>query len=571
MKTTQRPALLLLMLVLLSVLATAEAQTARDTAAASFAPYNRIEEDYSPAWSPDGKQIVYTTQSGFGFTEGGELKLVSSTGGTPKTFFKDSYSYRQPAWSPDGKQIAFSSNRGGQFQIWIMSAQGTDLRQLTSMEGADNQQPVWSPDGKQIAFVSQPGYRIMIVPAAGGEPKLFTIGQSPAWSPDGKQLAYSAYSPLSNTLTVVAKPLEGGGAETRLSKSTTTMTVRQFRQAVDWSPDGKRILCTKLVEGASQVAVVNVADDTVESTTTSDGSLWTPRWSPDGKRILYTYSNTGHPASIRISTPDEKERTEVTRRKDYTTAQLIRYKSADGLEIPAYLFLPRQSKAGKGPAILWLHGDVPGMFGNRFYPHVHYFVDQGFTVLAVNYRTSGGYNPQLAKLSTGDKLVADISAGVDYLKSAQGVEASRIGIVGFSFGGWLMLSTLIQNPDLFAAAVDFYGPSNMADWYRDVASFRPLMALAFGGTPEQKPDVYRMASPVNFVERIKTPLLILHGTSDTWVPYSQSVALAEALKAAKKEHEFITYQGDNHGLEKNMADAFQNAMRYLSARLRKVA
>jgi dipeptidyl aminopeptidase/acylaminoacyl peptidase len=568
MKNNRRR-LALLLIVLVCSASSNWSQTRHDKASTpAFAPYDNITEDYGPAWSPDGKQIVYASQDGFKINEGEKLMAVAVSGGTPKAFFTDNHSYRQAAWSPDGQRIAFSSNRSGQYQIWTMKANATELLQVTNLSDTDNQQPAWSPDGKWLAFVSQPGYRIMIVPTLGGEPKLFSNGQSPDWSPDGKSIAFASYSPLLNTLTVAIKQVDGG-ATTYLTKSTVTVPIRNFRQAVDWSPDGQRLLCTTLDEGASKIVIVNVSADTVASVVQSDGSLFTPRWSPDGTRIAYAYADTGQPASIRITTLDTKHVAEVTKHKSYQTARAIRYKSADGLEIPSYLYLPRGAGQEKRPALIWLHGDLPGMFGNRFYPHVHYLVDNGFVVLAPNYRTSGGYGKSLARLDASDKMVADVAAGAEYLKGLPEVDAARIGVIGFSFGGWLALSTIAHRPTLFAAAIDFYGPADMAAWYKETPTFRPIMTLALGGTPEQKADAYRAASPINFVESIKTPLLILHGTADDWVPYSQSVELANALKRANKEHEFITYQNDNHGLNPHRAEAFEQALRFLSARLRK--
>src|SRR5262249_18420118 len=155
------------------------------------------------------------------------------------------------------------------------------------------------------------------------------------------------------------------------------------------------------------------------------------------------------------------------------------------------------------------------------------------------------------------------------LREMPSVGASHIGVIGFSFGGLVALHATTQTPELFAAAVDFFGPTDLVTWYRETPGSRAALLFGLGGTPDQKPDDYRAASPVNFVDRIKTPLLIVHGDADADVPVSQATEMAEALKRAHKDYELIVVPGGDHGfVKKGLADAMQSAMRFLSARLR---
>jgi len=192
-------------------------------------------------------------------------------------------------------------------------------------------------------------------------------------------------------------------------------------------------------------------------------------------------------------------------------------------------------------------------------------------VLAPNYRSSGGFNSDLARIDvSGRKELEDVVAGVAYLRSLPAVLSSQIGVIGFSFGGLVTLAAITQEPELFAAAVEIFGPTDLVTWYRDSPSSRTALLFGLGGTPEQKPDSYRAASPVNFVERIKTPLLIVHGDADADVPVSQALEMAEALKRAQRDYELIVVPGGDHGfVKKGLADAMQDTMRFLSARLQK--
>jgi dipeptidyl aminopeptidase/acylaminoacyl peptidase len=527
----------------------------------AFTPYLSIPNDFSPSWSPDGSRIVYASRTG----DAVNLYVVSSSGGTPSSLTADSYVNTQPDWSRDGRRIVFSSNRGGSSQIWSMTPDRTDLQRLTNIAGFCVE-PRWSPDGQQIAFVAYPGPRVMLINSSGGDARELARGLWPAWSTDGKRIAYAIASLTATTSAIAIRAVEGGREEKL--KSSPPMSLGG---QVDWSPDDQSLLCVALINGSSQISVLNVAEDKIESTTDLDGSLYNPHWSPDGKRMAFTFADTGHPGSIEQANLDGSHRHEITKHESYTTAQSLYYKSADGLEIPAYLFMPKQPAREKRPALVWLHGGLGSLYEKRFDPQVQYFVDQGFIVLVPNYRSSAGFNQDLARIdASGRKELEDVIAGVEYLRRLAAVDSSHIAVIGFSFGGLVALYAVTQTPELFAAAVDFFGPTDLVTWYRDAPGIRSALLFGLGGTPEQKPEDYRSASPVNFAGRIKTPLLIVHGDADADVPVSQALEMADALKRAHKDYELIVIAGGDHGfVRKGQAEAMQSAMRFLSALLLK--
>jgi dipeptidyl aminopeptidase/acylaminoacyl peptidase len=529
---------------------------------AQFEPYGQISLDGWPAFSPDDKQIIYTR---FLPPEQGSIYTVSSRGGEPKAFpLEVKSSEGQPAWSPDGSQLAFTSNRSGQRQIWTANASGNDLKRITTSPRY-HVEPCWSPDGNQIAYCSYPGPDIMVVPASGGESAKFASGFSPAWSPDGKQIAYYSEDSGPNMVSIFVKPLHGGEAK-RLACSTTSPGTAS-RPSFDWSPDGQRLVAMKLSNGTWELAIINLAGDQVESTIPENGSALWPRWSHDGKQIVYASVATDHPYVVGLTTPDGKVKTEVTKHQGYTAAQLIRYRSADGLEIPSYFYLPVDSDQPNHAALVWLHGGLPGAILNELNPDIQFYVANGFVVLAPNYRSSVGFGEPLATLKPGDDIVQDVVAAVHYLKGLKSVNPSRIGVIGESFGGYLTLLTIARQPDLLAAAVDIAGLSDLTALYESPA-YRQQLSTLMGGTPEQRPENYRAASPVTMAEQIRTPLLILHGDADHEAPYQQSVKMAQALKQAHKECDFVTYKHAGHGFGgKDKTDAMQQSLRFLLARL----
>ena len=451
---------------------------------------------------------------------------------------------------------------------------------------------VWSPDGKRLGVVLDVNGRITIVPPSGGDPKLFANGVAPALSLDGKRVAYycSQESELSSMpldvaleLLSLAKP-NTPGAEFRLclkpadggeTKHLSSVHVRpeiggEGLVSLDWSPDGKRLLTTKPVNGSWQLAVINVEADKVEFTVPVNGSARNPRWSNDSKRIAYDWVDTGHPARLEALTLADRRIAQLTQSAAYTNAQLVRYRTGSGIEIPSWLYLPRKADQTRYPALIWLHG-APETMTNTFIPRIQYLVDQGIVVLVVNYGPSSGLGDQERRFDRWDDFMPDIFASVDYLKTLKSVDGARIGIAGHSKGGYATLRSIVAQPDLFFAAVDESGPSDVLKAIR--AAPPSLMTSAvvdhfFGGTPEQKPEAYRTVSPIHFVERIKTPLLILHGTADQLVPYHQSADLAEALEREKKQYEFITYKNAGHTFGgKDEIDANQQILRFLLAHL----
>jgi dipeptidyl aminopeptidase/acylaminoacyl peptidase len=542
-----------------------------------FAPYTEIGGDIAPSWSPDGKTLIYCRF----FGRGAQLYTVPANGGTPKAFSSGVPEGCLPAWSPDGTRVAFTSKHSGKFHlmtalgfaqpinVWTAAADGDDPRQVTN-DTAGLLDPSWSPDGNQLAFTALPGPRIMTAAASGGKARLIGQGLSPDWSPDGKRLAYfsSETGGLEAPFNLFVQAAHGGPAKRLRSFRIESNFIS--RPSLDWSATGERLLAVQIENGRWQPAVVNVTEDRVERTVFVDGSVLNPRWSHDGERIAYAVTDTGHPPQIEVLTLATEQRNTLTCSRRYTTAQLVRYRSGD-LEIPSWVYLPHDADGRKHPGLIWLHGGLPGTasMSNEFDASIQYFVDHGFVVLAPNYRGSAGFGDELARFGRADDIMPDLVAAVDYLKGLNTVDAARIGVIGFSFGGYLTLRSITQVPDLFAAAVDFFGSADLVKQYQDHPAMRDRLRRLIGGSPEQDRHSYVAASPVNFVEGIRTPLLILHGTRDDVVSHKQSVELSKALRRARKNHEFISYRFAGHGFSgADDIDAKQQAMRFLLTHLK---
>ncbi len=233
----------------------------------------------------------------------------------------------------------------------------------------------------------------------------------------------------------------------------------------------------------------------------------------------------------------------------------ITYRSTDGLSIPAYLFEPLQ--AGSYPAIIYVHGGQHGTFSSRRLPRIMDWVQTGYVILAPDYRSSSGYSEEFYnKADYGGKEIDDMVAAVDYLETLPTVVRGRIGITGGSHGGYNSLMAVIRYPERFRVAVDLFGPTDLLYRLRsspeqntntdagDVAYFAKMV----GKTIDEAPHLYEQRSPRYLADRIKVPLLILHGDQDQVVNVRESLWLVEALeKAGNTQFEYEIIEGANHG------------------------
>lgn len=245
----------------------------------------------------------------------------------------------------------------------------------------------------------------------------------------------------------------------------------------------------------------------------------------------------------------------------------VRYKAADGTEIPGYLTLPPGVSSARGlPAIVMPHGGPWARDSAGFDWLTQYFAALGYAVLQPNFRGSTGYGEAFF-LQNGfkswDTAIADINAGARWLL-AQGADARRLAIIGWSYGGYAALQANVVEPDLYRAAIAIAPVTDFALWkqqFVDFTNYREV-ADAVGDGPH-----IAAGSPARHADRIKAPVLIFHGTSDFNVDVGHARAMASALKSAGKPHELVIYDGLEHQLDDSAArtDMLTRSARWLEA------
>jgi dipeptidyl aminopeptidase/acylaminoacyl peptidase len=256
----------------------------------------------------------------------------------------------------------------------------------------------------------------------------------------------------------------------------------------------------------------------------------------------------------------------------------IRYKSSDGLEIPAYLTLPKGLPAKKLPLLVVPHGG-PWARDTWGFNNLHQFMaNRGYAVLSMNFRGSTGYGKKFLNAGNkqwGDKMQDDITWGVKHLVSQGVADPRRVGIMGGSYGGYATLAGVTFTPDLYAAAVDIVGPSNLLTLLETIPpyweSFRIVFHERMGDprTPEGKKQLERQ-SPLNSANKIKTPLLVIQGANDPRVKKAEADQIVIALRDRKFPVEYLCAPDEGHGFARpvnNMA-LFAAAETFLAKHLK---
>jgi dipeptidyl aminopeptidase/acylaminoacyl peptidase len=243
---------------------------------------------------------------------------------------------------------------------------------------------------------------------------------------------------------------------------------------------------------------------------------------------------------------------------DLVKAKVIRYKSFDGLEIPSILYKPMHIKSGeKAPALVWVHGGPGGQSRTGYHYIIQYFVNHGYVVLAVNNRGSSGYGKTFFKLDDlkhGEGDLIDCVEAKRFLVATGYVDENKIGIIGGSYGGYMVLAALAFQPEAFEVGVDIFGVSN---WVRTLESIPPWWEsfreslYKEMGNPETDKEYLIKISPLFHAKNIVKPLIVLQGANDPRVIKPESDEIVEAVKKNNVPVEYVVFDDEGHGFRKN--------------------
>lgn len=262
---------------------------------------------------------------------------------------------------------------------------------------------------------------------------------------------------------------------------------------------------------------------------------------------------------------------------DLVDVQLVHYESFDGVEIPSLLYKPHQAgPENKMPALVWVHGGPGGQSRIGYNATLQYLVNHGYVVLAVNNRGSSGYGKTFFKMDDrrhGEDDLADCVEAKKFLQSTGYVDPNRIGIIGGSYGGYMVLAALAFRPEEFAAGVDLFGISN---WVRTLESippwwesFKEALYEEMGDPGKDQERLHRI-SPLFHAERIRKPLMVLQGANDPRVLKVESDEIVEAVRKNNVPVEYVLFDDEGHGFRKkeNRIKGYKAVLDFLDQHLK---
>ena len=545
----------------------------------------------NPKWSPDGKWIAFTSTRKDNKSNlyvlrvgGGEAEMVTDVKSGVADF----------EWSPDGKSFALimtdpktddeekNDKAKNDFRwvdenvkmsrLYVMpvakDAGGKrELRKLTTMNrnvtGFD-----WSPDGTKIAFshVTDPKVDywptsdVSVVDVASGNISALAATNAaesgPSYSNDGKWIAISASDgpprwAQSNRINIY--PAAGG------TPKVMAMSYDGQPASVGWTADDSRVLFFEASGTGTAIYELNVAANTIVERQKMGGVISGISMNRAGFLAMAVQTAT-RPPEVFVARIDDQTPTQVSNanaeiaKMPVAKTEILRWKSKDGREIEGLLTYPNNYVAGtKVPMILNIHGGPAGVFNQSFiggrgvYP-LATFASRGFAILRPNPRGSSGYGTEFRRANFkdwGGMDYEDIMSGVDKVVEMGVADPNRLGVMGWSYGGY-MTSTIITKTKRFKAASAGAPVTNLMSFNgtSDIPAFIPDY---FGGQSWAIPEVYEKHSAMFNIKGVTTPTLIQHGDADVRVPISQGFELYNALKLQGVPTRMIVLPRQPHG------------------------
>ena len=553
---------------LVPALPTADPATATERATGTF-----WTAGGSQVWSADGERLAYIA--------GGSL-FVAAPGEVGRAVVERADGLRALSWSPNGETLAYYSTDSGSQDIWLVEAGGeTPPRQLTTAAAEPDDSrfsPAWSPDGRWIAYISNRADwwhdDVWLIEVASGNAQQLSTSlmasSSAVWSPDGSSLVLMGtakdeywYEDLAYLYRI---DLDLSGTASRVVREApvdmqvyATDAIMRFDPF--WSGDGERIYFPYQQRGAFDLWSVP-AEGGVATRVTNVGGAWSSlHATPDGTRAAFTRdaATEGREAwllDLQGGTPIRLTGFSPAFEGIQRPVE-ISFRSFDGLYIQGFLYLPPAIRAALGegsdppvcPALVQVHGGGTNSYTQGTNLIEQYLANEGFVVLAINYRGGSGFGREFQDLSVEDWLndqSKDPGAAADWLRRQPYVNG-RVGIYGGSYGGMQSMSAITRTPDKFDAAVPMRGiySESLTLPYADRLG-KIFTITGHGGTPEERPEIYAKSETLDRMDRITAPVLIMHGEFDVRAPFENFELAVERLETLGKEFESKTYP-EGHG------------------------
>jgi dipeptidyl aminopeptidase/acylaminoacyl peptidase len=542
----------------------------------------------SPAWSPDGKWIAY--QSDYDGDEQWDIFLVSpKTGQVVNLTNTRETAEESPAWSPDGRYLAYlvKPRTSSVLEIDVYDTLMRETKHLTSGTPKDklNVGAVWSGNGKWIAYTQQQAKgtdsNVFVAEVATGKSTLVTPHQ-------GEQL-YTAndFSPDGTKLLITSSANNGYDNVALLdvaSKKITWLTKDKWEiNGGNFSPDGKFVNWTANLDGNTDIYLHELAGGKTTSLPLPKGVNGLggaeSSFTRDGLHLLYYHNGPNSPNDVWVYSRADGKSHQVThalvagvRAEDMVEPFLVHYPSRDGKwTISAFVYIPYNlPRQAVSPAIVYVHGGPTSQTVNSFNRFIQYAANQGYIVIAPNYRGSTGYGKEFQQANLfdmGGGDLQDVLAAAEWIQQTGYVDPKKLILMGGSYGGYMTMMGVTKAPDMWAAGVPIVP---FVNWFTEIENEDPVLQqsdLATMGDPVKNKALFEERSPIHFIDQVKAPLLLLAGGHDPRCPKTESQQVVDAIKKRGGVVEYKVYENEGHGFARveNQIDAYQRVASFLKA------
>ena len=308
-------------------------------------------------------------------------------------------------------------------------------------------------------------------------------------------------------------------------------------------------------------------------------------FSEDEKTMRFYAGGSNTPSNLFVYDLETKQQNQITnvlnqeiKGEHLVTAEVIRFKSFDGLEIPAIYYKPHQaSTENKVPALVWVHGGPGGQSRQNFSSLIQYMVNHGYAILAVNNRGSSGYGKsfyQMDDLNHGDKDLKDCVEGKNWLAQQTEIDAEKIGIIGGSYGGYMTMAALTYTPEEFAVGVNLFGVTNWIRTLRSIPpwweSFKDALYKELGDPNSADSVRLKKISPLFHTDKVTKPLIVLQGSQDPRVLQIESDEIVAGVRKNGVPVEYVLFEDEGHGFVKkeNQIEAYSKVLEFLDVYLK---
>ena len=491
-------------------------------------------------------------------------------------------------WRGDGEVFYIQTNERDPETNDLYAYQAADYSREMIYENDGKEIADISPDGRWLALTKErtnADSNIYLVDFVAGnqEPKLITEHMG--------DISYGVYDFTADSEALIYATNEFG----EFNQAWTYQLISGERSPLieaDWdvsyvfdSPTGRYLVSAINADATTELTIKdNQTGEVVELKNIPDGEVGQVRFNRDESSIAFGVNTDTSPFNLYTADVETGQATRMTNalpdrinEEALVSAEIVRYESFDGLEIPSVFYKPKQASAANPvPALVWVHGGPGGQSTRGYSATIQHLVNHGYAVLAANNRGSSGYGKTFFHMDDqdhGGKDLQDIVQARKYLEGVEGIDPDRIGIIGGSYGGFMTAAAMAFEPEVFDVGIDIFGVTN---WVRTLESIPPWWG-AFRdalydemGDPATDGERLRKISPLFHADQIENPLLVIQGANDPRVLKVESDELVEAARENGATVEYVVFDDEGHGFQKreNRIEASQAYLDFLDTYLK---